>query len=185
MEDEKLIELYENRDEYAIVHTRNKYDNYCYSIAYNILYDHEDSKECLNDTYLQVWNAIPPKHPNNFKTFIGKITRNLSLDKYRQKKAEKRLSNEFTISLDELNECIADNSFNDKTELEELITDINDFLAHLRKKDRQYFVCRYYYFESIQDIAERFDSSTSAIKMSLKRTRDKLKDNLLNKGYTI
>lgn len=186
MEDNKIVELYWNRDENAINETKNKYESYCFSIAKNILHNQEDSKEVLNDTYLATWNAIPPAHPLDLSTFIGKITRRLSLNKWRSLKAKKRCGNEVTLSFDELEECIPD-SYNIKKELEAklLAESIDEFLETLKVNERKVFVCRYWYFESINDISKRFSYSQSKVKMMLKRTRDKLKDHLLKEGVIV
>ena len=186
MEDKKIIELYFNRDEKAIYETQIKYGNYIYSISYNILHNNEDCAECVNDTYLNTWNSIPPHKPNILSTYLGKIIRNLSLDLYRKYKADKRIANEFTISLDELDECVASKSkVEDEVNGKLLNEAINDFLSTIKKEDRMMFVCRYFYFDSISDIAERLNYSESKVKMSLKRTRDKLKDYLIKEGYVI
>lgn len=186
MEDNKIVELYWNRDENAINETKNKYENYCFSIAKNILHNQEDSQEVLNDTYLATWNAIPPAHPLDLSTFIGKITRRLSLNKWRSLKTKKRGGNEVTLSFDELEECIPDN-YNIKKELEAklLAESIDEFLETLKVNERKVFVCRYWYFESINDISKRFSYSQSKVKMMLKRTRDKLKDHLLKEGVIV
>ena len=186
MEDKNIIDLYLDRDEKAIYETQIKYGGYCYSISYNILHNNEDCQECVNDTYLKTWNSIPPHMPSILSTYLGKITRNLSLDKYRKSKANKRLSNEFTLSLNELDECIASNS-SIKEELDEeyLASKINDFLSKIKKEDRKMFVSRYFYFDSIEDISNRFEYSESKVKMSLKRTRDKLKEYLIKEGYVL
>ena len=182
MEDKEIVKLYFDRDEIAINETKNKYENYCFSISYNILHDSEDVKEVLNDTYLATWNAIPPAHPLNLATFIGKITRRLSLNKYRSQNALKRGGNQVKLSFDELECCIADNSFNEQLETKILADTIDDFLKTLKENDRKIFVCRYYYFDSIEDICKRFLFTQSKVKMSLKRTRDKLKDYLIKEG---
>ena len=186
MEDKNIVDLYLNRDEKAIYETQIKYGNYCYSISYNILHNNEDCVECLNDTYLNTWNSIPPHKPSILSTYLGKITRNLSLDKYRKSKANKRLSNEFTVSLDELDECVASNSsIKEELDAEYLADKINIFLKTVNKEDRKMFVLRYFYFDSISEITSRFNYSESKVKMSLKRTRDKLKDYLIKEGYVI
>ena len=186
MEDIEIVELYLNRDEKAIFETQNKYGNYCFSIAYNILSDREDSKECVNDTYLHTWDAIPPHKPTILSTFIGKITRRLAIDKYRKNTSIKRGGSNYDLSIEELNECIASNiDTNKQIEVEELTNLINNFLASLKVNERRIFVCRYYYFDSIRDIANRFSYSESKVKMSLLRTREKLKDYLLKEGYEL
>ena len=183
MEDLEIVELYWQRNEEAIKETSKKYGNYCYTIANNILYNNEDAQECVNDTYLGAWNAIPPHHPNVLSTFLGKITRRLSLNKWREKNAIKRGNGEAALSFDELEECIPSNSsIKEELALKELSEAINTFLETLKVDERKVFVCRYFYFESIDEIAFRFSFTPSKVKMMLKRTRDKLKDYLVKKG---
>ena len=183
MEDLEIVELYWQRNEEAIKETSKKYGNYCYTIANNILYNNEDAQECVNDTYLGAWNAIPPHHPNVLSTFLGKITRRLSLNKWREKNAIKRGNGEAALSFDELEECIPSNSsIKEELALKELSEAINTFLETLKVDERKVFVCRYFYFESIDEIAFRFSFTPSKVKMMLKRTRDRLKDYLIGKG---
>ena len=183
MEDSQIVELFWNKDETAIKNTSDKYGNYCFSIAYNILHNDQDASEVVNDAYLGVWNAIPPHHPLNLATFIGKITRRLSLNVYRKNTAEKRGGGQALVSLDELDECIADEKSIRPSLDEQIITDtINEFLTTLKENERKVFVCRYWYFDSIEDIAKRFSYSSSKTKMMLKRTRDRLKDYLIKEG---
>lgn len=186
MEDLEIVELYWNRNEDAIKETSKKYGNYCYSISYNILNNNEDAQECVNDTYLSAWNAIPPHHPNILSTFLGKITRRLSLNKWREKNAQKRGGGEIVLSFDELEECIGTNDYaKEELEAEELTKTINTFLSTLKEDERKVFVCRYFYFEPIDDIAVRFMFTPSKVKMMLKRTRDKLKDYLVKEGVLV
>ena len=182
MEDLEIVKLYWDKDEKAILETKNKYENYCFSISYNILHNSEDCKEVLNDTYLATWNAIPPAHPINLSTFIGKITRRLSINKYRLLNAEKRGGNDVTLSFDEIEDCIADNNINESLSTELLAETINEFLETLKENERKVFVCRYWYFDSIEDICKRFSYGQSKVKMMLKRTRDKLKEYLISQG---
>ncbi|MBQ6478161.1 MAG: sigma-70 family RNA polymerase sigma factor [Erysipelotrichaceae bacterium] len=183
MEDLQIVELYWNRDEKAIEQSQQKYGNYCYSIAYNILHNSEDAQESLNDTWLAAWDAIPPHHPQILSTFLGKITRRLSLNKWRSMTAEKRGGGNFPLSLDELEECIPDQrSIDDRLETQYLSEAIDRFLAKLKEGERKVFVCRYWYFDSVKDIAERFGFSESKVKMLLKRTRDRLKEYLIKEG---
>ena len=182
MDDKEIVKLYFDRDEKAISETKDKYGNYCFSISYNILHDKEDVDEVLNDTYLATWNTIPPAHPENLSTFIGKITRRLSINKFRSNNAIKRGGSQVVVSFEELQDCIGDNSFNEKLQEKLLADTINEFLSDLKESDRKVFVCRYYYFDSIEDISKRFFYTKSKVKMSLKRTRDKLKDYLIKQG---
>lgn len=186
MEDRQIVDLYWDRNEQAISETSNKYGNYCFSIAYNILHNNEDSQETVNDTYLAAWDAMPPHKPLILSTFLGKITRRLSINKWRSLNAQKRGGSLVKVSFDELEECIAD----DKTirqQLDEklLAESIDDFLSTLKESERKVFVCRYWYFDSIEDIAKRFSYTQSKVKMMLKRTRDKLKEHLEKEGITI
>lgn len=183
MEDEKIIGLFFERDETAIKEAKDKYDHYCFSISRSVLKDRQDCEEVLNDTWLALWNAIPPHHPENLSTFIGKICRRVSLNRWRSLSAEKRGGGEATLSFDELEECIADErSFRDQLQENVLTETINEFLADLKESDRKVFVCRYWYFDSIEEISKRFRFTQSKTKMILKRTRDKLKDYLIKEG---
>ena len=183
MEDLEIVELYWNRNEDALKETSAKYGNYCYSIAYNILHNNEDAQESVNDTYLAAWDAIPPHHPLVLSTFLGKITRRLSLNRWRSLTAQKRGGGEFPLSLDELEECIADDRSLRDTYDQRLLTEaIDEFLSTLKENERKVFVCRYWYFDPINEIAQRFAYSPSKVKMMLKRTRDKLKDYLVKEG---
>ena len=186
MEDNKIIELYFDRNEQAIKETQNKYANYCFTIANNILHDSMDAQECLNDTYQGAWNSIPPHHPLNLSTYLGKITRRLALNMYRNKNALKRGGGLVQGSLDEIGECIADNkTIKDELDARYLADTIDEFLAGIKESDRKIFVCRYWYFESVEEIAERFQYSQSKVKMTLKRTRDKLKAYLEKEGISV
>ena len=186
MEDQEIIRLYFDRDEKAIKETSDKYANYCFSIAYRILHDHMDAEECLNDTYQGAWNSIPPHHPENLAIYLGKITRRIALTLFRNKNTQKRGGGEITLSFDELSECIADkNTTKEQLDLKYLTETIDEFLFGIKPQDRKMFVCRYWYFESVEEIANRFHFSQSKVKMSLKRTRDKLKTHLEKEGITV
>lgn len=153
MEDNEIIELYWKRDEVAIQETDKKYGKYCSKIAYNIIANVEDSEECVNDTYLRVWNALPPNRPSIFKAFLAKITRNLALDKYDSKNAQKR-DNSMDLVYEELEDCIPTNSMENEIEYNELVKELNIFLENLPKEKRVVFLERYWYMSSIKDIAK-------------------------------
>ncbi len=184
MEDLKIIEMFFERKECAITETERKYGRYLSKIAYNILFDTEDSEECVNDTYMKAWNSIPPQQPEILSTFLGKITRHLAIDLFRKKHAEKRKNSEYALSLSELDECIPD-KFSAEKEIEqkELSESINRFLASLSKENRDIFVCRYFYSDSIKEIASFFKSNESKIKSSLFRSRKALKEHLEKEGF--
>lgn len=182
MEDHDIISLYFARNERAILATSEKYGGYCGSIAMNILSSHEDTEECLNDTWLRTWNSIPPHRPNILRVFVGKITRNLALDKYKARNAEKRAGGEFAMSLEELGECIG---VSEEKESAEIGASISRFLHAQPKETRSVFVCRYFYCDSIADIARRFGMSEGKVKTLLFRTRSKLKIHLEEEGITV
>lgn len=175
MDDSRIVTLFWQRDENAITEVQRKYGRYCYSIAYQILNNNEDAEECVNDTYIGAWNAIPPHRPERLSVFLGKITRNLSLKKWRAKNAAKRGGGETALALHELEECISSgNNIEAYLDAEELAEIINAFLGGLAAMERRVFLCRYWYFDSISDISVRFGFSQSKVKMMLKRTREKL-----------
>lgn len=185
MEDSRIIALYFERNERAIKETERKYGRYCFSVASNILCNNEDAEECVSDTYLGAWNAIPPTKPTNFPAFLARIVRSLSLKKLRARLAEKRGGGEAVIALDELSDCIPDNESRSDGDGEELRHVINSFISSLRDNERRVFMCRYFYFDSIKDIAWQFGYSESKIKMMLYRTREKLRARLSEEGITV
>ncbi|MBQ9745424.1 MAG: sigma-70 family RNA polymerase sigma factor [Clostridia bacterium] len=182
MNDEEIISLYWARNERAIEETHVKYGHFCYSIANNILKNNEDSEECVNDTYYNVWNTVPPKRPNVFAAFLGRITRNLSLKRYRAKTAKKRAGGQEA----ELSECIPDGAhIDERLSAEELGKSIDSFLRKLPLHEQQIFVLRYWYNEKVADIAKRSGFGESKVKMVLSRTRKKLASHLAKEGYFI
>lgn len=184
MEDEKIIELYFKKDENAIRETDKKYGSYLFKIAHNITFDNEDSKECVNDTYFRTWNSIPPYIPKIFSSFLGKITRGLAVDILRKKNSEKRRCSEYELSLYELDECIPDNSATENEFEYKLLTEsINRFLLSIQKEKRNIFVCRYFYNDSLKEIANYFGYSENKIKSILFRTRKALKEHLIKEGF--
>ena len=185
MEDAQIIGLYWERSEAAVKETENKYGRLCRSIIGNILKFNEDIEECVNDTYLGVWNAIPPQRPQSFMAFICRVARNLALKKYEYLTAQKRNSNA-SVSLDELNECISGSTENlNIDDIEEIGTVISDFLRKLDADSRNIFLRRYWHFDSIESIAKRFRMSNSKVTSMLFRTRNKLKLALEKEGIIL
>ncbi len=183
MEDEKIIDLYWNRSENAISETAGKYGGYCYSIAYRILTNQEDAQECVNDTYMAAWNAMPPKRPAILATFLGKITRHLSIDRWRSQNRVKRGGGEMVLALEELEECIDSGESAEKAlERKELAMVFNRFLDSLPETERRVFLCRYWYLDPVKDIAAAFGFSGSKVTSMLYRTRGKLRTVLEKEG---
>ena len=186
VDDDRIVDLYWERSESAIDESSKKYSRYCHSIAYGILHNNEDSEECVNDTYLRAWNAMPPKRPNCLATFLGKITRNLSLDKYRGYTASKRGHGQVEVALSELEEVVpSSGSVEDEIIGSELAETLNVFLESLPKQKRIIFVRRYWYLISIKSIADDLGESESQVKSSLFRTRNELKLYLEAEGVVL
>lgn len=184
MEDSQIVELYLQKNADAISETSSKYGPYCFTIANNILHSPEDSEECVNDTWLHVWNAIPPQRPNVLRMFLAKITRNLSLKRFEAKSAEKRGGGEITLVLDELAECVAGGADVEAAyEARELETCVQRFVRSLPERERDVFVRRYFFTESTSSIAERYGLTANNIGVILSRTRKKLKHELMKEGY--
>lgn len=176
MENEKIIDLYWARSEDAIYETKRKYGNYAYSIAYNILANNEDSEECVSDTYMAAWKSIPPKRPAILATYLGKITRHFAIDRWRKGNRHKRGGGEIVFALEELDECVPDShSVEETIEQKRLAIVFNQFLESLPETQRRIFLCRYWYLDSISDIAEYFGFSDSKVTSMLHRTRKKLR----------
>ena len=184
MEDNRIVDLYFERSETAIFETSQKYGKYCHCIAYNILNSELDAEECVNDTYLRAWDAIPPERPRLLKSFLGRITRNLALDRYDREHAVKR-GGEGDIALDELGECIPDSDGREMSDELAMKESINRFLASLSKQTRIIFMRRYWYLMSIANIASGMGLSVSNVKVILMRTRKKFKEHLEKEGISI
>ena len=186
MDDNGIIKLYFERSEEALKETEKKYGRYCYSIAYNILEDREDSLEAVNDTYLGAWDSIPPNRPDPLSVFLGRITRNLSIDKWRSRMADKRGNGSVNAALEELDEALPYSESTEKAiETKELARIIDSFLLGLDREERSLFVRRYWYIDTVKDIARRFGYTESKVKMRLMRTRQKLKTHLEKEGIVI
>lgn len=186
MKDKAIIELYWQRNEEALEQTKAQYGSYCYSIADNILRSQEDSEECVADTYLRAWNSIPPQWPEKLKLFLGRITRNLAIDRYKYNSAAKRNSGEMPLILDELAECVASpEEVEEKLEVKELAACISSFLRTLPQRDRAVFVRRYFFAESAEAIGRRFTLSPGNVGVILSRVRTKLRKHLEKEGYVL
>lgn len=185
MEDTLIIDLFFRRSEQAIKQVKEKYSGLCLSIARRILPDERDAEECLGDVLLKVWNAIPPERPDSLTAYLSRITRNSALDRYSYNHAEKR-STALTDAFEELEGSLASSfDLERSTEAREFKRFINDFLEKQSKQNRIYFVRRYWYGESILEIATAFQVSEEKVKSSLFRTRNRLKTALEKEGITI
>lgn len=186
MTDQKIVDLYWERSEDAIKETDKAYGRYFYYIAYGILQSDGDSEEIVNDTYLKAWNTIPPERPHNLKAFLGRITRQLAINRLEQNLAQKRGGGQYPLALDELTECIPDGDIgDDAAEITALQDSINSFLRSLPTEPRRVFIRRYWHMHSILKIAEDFSMSEGKVKSLLLRTRKKLKKHLLKEGFGI
>lgn len=186
MTDERIVELYWNRDESAVAQTQSKYGRYLTKIAYNILTDMEDSLESVNDTYMYAWKSMPPHRPSVLSTYLAKITRRVSIDILRKKSRDRRVPSEYTFSLSELEDCISDQGTVEQTmEAEELAKVITQYLKTLSPDARQLFIGRYYFLDSLKDVAKYCGMSESKAKSMLYRTRCGLKAYLEQEGYYI
>jgi RNA polymerase sigma-70 factor (ECF subfamily) len=186
MEDSRIVDLYWERSETAIYETQLKYGHYCFSIANNILPFREDAEESVNDTYMAAWNAMPPNRPSILSTFLGKLTRRISIDRWRNLSADKRGGGTVPIALEELAECIPGTDSAEAAAEETLLIEVlNRFLADLPTEKRKLFLRRYWYLCSVKEIAEDFGLGESNVKMTLLRLREQLKSVLEKEGITL
>ena len=184
MEDNQILDLYFQRNADAIKETNSKYGSYCYTIANNILHNKEDSEECVNDTWFHAWNAIPPQRPNRFRMFLAKIIRNLSFNCFNAIHAQKRGGGEIDIILEELAECIAEESdIENEYIAKELEQCIRFFVRALPERDGNIFVRRYFFTDPVSVIAKRYKMTDNHVMVILSRTRKKLKAHLEQEGY--
>jgi RNA polymerase sigma-70 factor (ECF subfamily) len=184
VDDKSIVDLYFGRDQEAITQTDKKYGHYCYRIAYNILTNREDAEESVSDTYVAAWRAIPPRRPSVLSTFLGKITRHIAIDRWRERNASKRGGGEVPLALEELQDCVADmQNVEMDYERKEIIKAYVKFLDALPVTERRVFLCRYWYVDSVEAIADKFGFSQSKVKTMLHRTRAKLRKQLAEEGY--
>ena len=186
MEDEKIIDLYFRRDETAISESQAKYGSYLKTVSYNVLRNTEDSEECVSDTWLHAWNAIPPTRPRILKAWYARVTRNLSLNRLQENRAKKRGGGETDTALSELEECIPDNR-NVEDEIDGIVLSdmISEFLAGLPKRQRVIFMQRYFYACEIREIAELHHVGESYVKTLLFRLRNRLREVLEKEGISV
>ena len=186
MDDEKIVELYWKRDEKAIKETDFKYKKYLFSIAYHIVHDRLDSEECLNDTYLGAWNAIPPSKPNVLKAFLTGIARRIAIKRYHSKLRQSVIPSEMTVSLSELEDFVADDEDIDTDfDAERLGRVISDFVRSLSERKQFIFMSRYYVADAIDTIASDLSLSRSMVNKELAAIRSALKEKLESEGYSI
>ena len=179
MQDKEIVELYLKRDEAAIEKTKSKYDRYLHKIALNILGDRGDCEECLSDVYLGAWNSIPPQEPTVLQTYLAKLTRRGAISILRKRGRDKRRASEYSVSLDELEDCLSDKSTPEQEVDSKLLADaINDWLKTLSPQQQAAFIGRYYYADSIRDISGYLGLSESNVKSMLYRLRAALREHL-------
>lgn len=184
MEDAQIIALYWSRDGEAIRQTDEKYGAYCFTIAQRIVENQEDSEECVNDTWLRAWNAMPPERPEYLKLFLAAITRNLSLDRLKERKTAKRGGGTAALALDELSECVSGSpEVEDAVIAKELSESVGRFLDTLPPETRKLFLRRYFFLESAEEIARRFAMRPGTVTVTLHRVRKKLREHLKREGF--
>ncbi len=185
MTDQEIVAMYFSRSEDAIRETDRKYGCLCRAISMGIVNDSRDCDECLDDTWLTLWNTIPPKEPNPFKAYVCRVAKNLSLKKYEFNHAQKRNS-EYETTLNELTECAhSKNYVEEHVDETELVNAINQFLGSLTSKQRVLFLRRYWFTHSVKEIAGDYHISEKTASMRLARIRKKLREFLIREGYLL
>lgn len=186
MEDRQIIDLYWARDERAVEETKQSHGKYCFSIAQSILHNSWDAEEILSDAWVQAWNTIPPQRPNCLRQYLAKITRNLALNAYTARNTQKRKGDQVALALEELGECVASGGdVGENLAYQELRSAIMTFLQEEPQRNRNVFLRRYFYFDEVAQIAERYSLSESNVLQILSRTRKRLKTHLRKEGYTL
>ena len=184
MDDKNIVDLFWQRSEKAIVETDSKYGGYCFSIAYNVLANNEDAEESVSDTYMAAWNKLPPHRPSILATFLGKITRNISISRWRSRSAYKRGGGEIVLALEELDNCVdGTQDIEASSDARELSACLNRFLDSLSKAERDIFLRRYWFFDPIAAIAESYGFTQSKVTSMLHRMRGKLRKQLEKEGF--
>ncbi|MCD7847349.1 MAG: sigma-70 family RNA polymerase sigma factor [Oscillospiraceae bacterium] len=177
--DEAIVNLYWDRNEEAIRITQEKYEKYLMKIAYSVLNDMQDSEESVNETYLKAWNSMPEQRPSILSTYLGKITRQYSIDIYRKRNREKRKSSEYAVSLSELEDCVTGGSTpEEELDVKLLAEAIESYLYTLKKDARVAFVMRYFYSDTLSEIAKSLGMTEAGVKSMLHRVRIGLRTHL-------
>ena len=184
LSDEEIIELYWDRDEQAVSRTDEKYKKFLLAVAFNIVFDDQDCEECLNDTYIDAWNSMPPSKPALLQAFLATIMRRTAIDRYKARKRQKRIASELTVSLSELEEIIADESDN-SAQTDELARLFSDFVRSLPDRRMYIFMSRYYFARPIGEIASLLGCSESTVNKEIAAIKRELKEKLMKEGYTL
>lgn len=186
MEDSQIVALYWARDEAALAESETKYGGYCRSIALGILNSREDAAECVNDTFFRAWESMPPHRPGRLDTFLGKLTRNLSLDRWRARRAQKRGGGQVELALHELEECLPSADHPERElEAEALAESLNRFLEALPREKRVLFVQRYWYLRPVEELAAAHGMRKNTAASTLFRLRSALREHLEKEGFTV
>jgi len=183
MTEEEIIDLYWQRNEDAIAETKQKYGRYCRVVAQNVLGNDMDAEEVISDACFKAWNTIPPEKPSSLKAYLGRMTRQLAINRVEKQTAQKRGGGEYTLALEELEGCIGESA--DPVEQIALKDAMNAFLRSLPTQTRQIFALRYWHFYSVVDIAKHLGISQSKVKMQLLRSREKLRSHLNKEGFLV
>ena len=184
LSDEEIIALYWDRDEQAISRTDEKYKKFLLSVAFNIVFDDQDCEECLNDTYIDAWNSMPPSKPALLQAFLATIMRRTAIDRYKSRKRQKRIASELTVSLSELEEIIADEG-DSSAETDELARLLSDFVRSLPDRRMYIFMSRYYFARPIGEMASLLCCSESTVNKEIAAIKRELKEKLMKEGYTL
>lgn len=186
MDDPQIIALYERRAEAAIKETDRKYGSLLYSQARNILFDRRDSEEAVSETYLKIWNTIPPEKPLHFKAWLFKLARHICIDRYRAINSKKRRAGEYALSLEELSDCVSgEQDVESQLAQQELCAAIDGFLRQLPRQQRGIFLQRYFFADPVKRIASDHRLKEANVKTMLYRTRQGLKHYLQQEGFVL
>lgn len=186
MDDMRIVALYWDRSEQAITETSAKYGGYCYAISHRILEDREDAEECVNDTWLHAWNAMPPHRPQRLDTFLGKLTRNVSLDRWKRRRAQKRGLGQMELALSELQDCLpAGRTTEQAVDARALTESLDRFLEGLPREKRVLFLQRYWYLCPVRDIAAQAGLREGTVASTLHRLRRALREHLEKEGFDL
>lgn len=183
MDDRVIVQMFLDRDEDAIAEAKRRYGDYITYIAGNVLHDRQDAEECLNDVLYAAWGSIPPQEPKNLRTYLGKLTRETAIDRWRKNTRKKRIRSDVVMSLDEIGEIVAGGDLDAQLEEAELSREISRYLRSIDETKRDVFIQRYWYYDPIKNICARYGFGKSKVLMMLKRTREDLAEYLKERGF--